>query len=137
MTSLSRLARLPPEFLTGLESDGYRAAPPAKRPEYTIWLWSFVGTFCGLSILQTVFGYSQYFVERNVPSIIASYGASAVLCFGVIEAPLVQPRALMGGHFISALTGVLSPSSSAFSPRRPASMSSVGWPVHHRHYLFS
>lgn len=33
-------------------------------------------------------------------------GASAVLCYGAIEAPLAQPRALMGGHFISALIGV-------------------------------
>lgn len=29
-----------------------------------------------------------------------------MLCFGAIEAPLAQPRALMGGHFISALIGV-------------------------------
>lgn len=58
-----------------------------------------------------------------MPSIIASYvspisqnivisfkravqGASAVLCYGAIEAPLAQPRALMGGHFISGLIGV-------------------------------
>ncbi|KAI9792801.1 MAG: hypothetical protein M1816_001533 [Peltula sp. TS41687] len=32
--------------------------------------------------------------------------ASAVLCYGAIEAPLAQPRALIGGHFVSALTGV-------------------------------
>jgi CBS-domain-containing membrane protein len=29
-----------------------------------------------------------------------------VLCYGAIEAPLAQPRALMGGHFISALVGI-------------------------------
>lgn len=29
-----------------------------------------------------------------------------MLCYGVIEAPLAQPRALIGGHFISALAGV-------------------------------
>ncbi|KAJ2971801.1 hypothetical protein NUW58_g4348 [Xylaria curta] len=34
-------------------------------------------------------------------------GASAVLCFGVIESPLAQPRAVIGGHFVSALTGVI------------------------------
>ncbi|KAJ7607947.1 HPP family-domain-containing protein [Roridomyces roridus] len=85
---------------------GYRAAPPPKRPDYIVWLWSFIGAFGGLSILQAVFGHAHYFIERNVPSIIASYGASAVLCYGAIEAPLAQPRALLGGHFISALIGV-------------------------------
>ena len=33
-------------------------------------------------------------------------GASAVLCYGNIDVPLAQPRALLGGHFLSALTGV-------------------------------
>lgn len=33
-------------------------------------------------------------------------GASAVLVFGAMEAPLAQPRALVFGHFFSALTGV-------------------------------
>lgn len=37
---------------------------------------------------------------------IASFGASAVLCYGAIEAPLAQPRALVFGHFISALLGL-------------------------------
>lgn len=30
-----------------------------------------------------------------------------MLCFAVIESPLAQPRAVVGGHFISALTGVI------------------------------
>ena len=34
-------------------------------------------------------------------------GASAVLCFGVIESPLAQPRAVLGGHFISAFVGIV------------------------------
>lgn len=29
-----------------------------------------------------------------------------MLCYGAIELPLAQPRALVGGHFISALIGV-------------------------------
>ncbi|KAF7332960.1 HPP family protein [Mycena venus] len=87
---------------------GLATAPrlPPKQPDYIVWLWSFIGAFCGLSLLQAVFGHSHYFLERGVPPIIASYGASAVLCYGAIDAPLAQPRALMGGHFISALIGV-------------------------------
>lgn len=29
-----------------------------------------------------------------------------MLCYGAIESPLAQPRALLGGHFIGALLGV-------------------------------
>jgi CBS-domain-containing membrane protein len=103
---------------------GYRApgSSPSKT-NYVIWLSSFVGAFCGLSIIQAIFDNAEYFIQRKVPSILASYvsfstwirrpvndsspqGASAVLCYGAIESPLAQPRALMGGHFISALIGV-------------------------------
>jgi CBS-domain-containing membrane protein len=116
----SRLARLPRWISHWF---GYRDASPPKQPEYLVWFWSFAGAFCGLSLIQAVFGHSQYFLGRNVPSIVASYvrfqlpnhrlssnsvrqGASAVLCYGAIEAPLAQPRALIGGHFVSALIGV-------------------------------
>lgn len=85
---------------------GYRATPPPKQPEYIVWLWSFIGAFCGISIIQAVFINAPYFTSRLVPPIIASYGASAVLIYGAIEAPLAQPRALFGGHFIGGLIGV-------------------------------
>ena len=76
-------------------------------------------------MLQAIFINSQYFLQRGVPPIIASYvsisrylissvallptdleGASAVLIYGAIESPLAQPRALLGGHFIASLIGV-------------------------------
>ncbi|ESK90085.1 hpp family protein [Moniliophthora roreri MCA 2997] len=85
---------------------GYRSTPTPRRADYVIWLWSFIGAFCGISIIQAVFGQARYFIDRGVPSIVASYGASAVLIYGAIEAPLAQPRALIGGHFIGALIGV-------------------------------
>lgn len=116
-----RLARLPPWLTRWL---GYRSSPPPTRSRYIIWLWSFIGAFCGISLIQAVFGHAQYFIRRGVPSIVASYvsmnsvftltiltlhiakGASAVLIYGTIDAPLAQPRALFGGHFIGALTGI-------------------------------
>jgi len=86
---------------------GYRAQPPPKPRQYTIIIWAFIGAFCGLSVLQAVFGHAEYFIERGVPAIVASYGASAVLAYAAVEAPLAQPRAIIGGHFLSALTGVI------------------------------
>jgi CBS-domain-containing membrane protein len=40
------------------------------------------------------------------PVIVASFGASAVLVYGVIESPLSQPRNLIGGQIICAIIGV-------------------------------
>lgn len=120
----SRLSRLPPWASRWL---GYREHPPKEQPPYIVYLWSFIGAFCGLSVLQAIFGQAQYFIDREVPPILASYvsdvcpstsmvidpfadtitkGASAVLCYGAIEAPLAQPRALVVGHFISAVSAV-------------------------------
>ncbi|KAI5927926.1 HPP-domain-containing protein [Camillea tinctor] len=79
--------------------------PPT--PVYVPYIWAFIGAFGGLAVLQAIFGQSAYFIERGVPPLVASYGASAVLCFGAIDSPLAQPRAVLGGHFISALTGII------------------------------
>ncbi|KAJ8072284.1 hypothetical protein AAF712_007740 [Marasmius tenuissimus] len=103
MSQASRLSKIPKPVSHWL---GYRSTPPPKLPDYQVWFWSFVAAFCGISVLQAVFGQAEYFIRRGVPSIVASYGASAVLVYGAIEAPLAQPRALVGGHFIGALIGV-------------------------------
>lgn len=104
---------------------GYRKQPKAAPGLAVTCLWSFMGAFCSLAVLQAVFGHTRYFISRHTPAVIASFvsrsrstnsepqadpqrrqGASAVLCFGSIEAPFAQPRSLIGGHFISALIGV-------------------------------
>ncbi|WP_223067582.1 HPP family protein [Paenibacillus caui] len=38
--------------------------------------------------------------------IMAPFGASCVLAFGVWDAPLSQPRNIIGGHVVSTLTGL-------------------------------
>ncbi len=40
------------------------------------------------------------------PLLLASFGGTAVFLFGLTRAPAAQPRALLGGHLIGALTGV-------------------------------
>ena len=37
---------------------------------------------------------------------VASFGASAVLCYGTIESPLAQPRHLVGGQVLSCILSV-------------------------------
>ncbi|KAJ8516691.1 hypothetical protein ONZ45_g6034 [Pleurotus djamor] len=100
----NRLSRLPRWVSHWL---GYRAAPSRKLPDWQVWMWTWIAAFCGISVIQAVFTHAHYFVVRGAPTIVASYGASAVLIYGAIEAPLAQPRALLGGHFLGALTGVI------------------------------
>lgn len=39
--------------------------------------------------------------------LIAPFGASCVLAFGLPESPLAQPRSIIGGHVIATLVGLL------------------------------
>lgn len=64
------LARLPQSVSHWL---GYRANPPKPPHKYLVHLWSFIGAFCGLCVVQAIFNYSQYFIGRGVPGLIASY----------------------------------------------------------------
>jgi CBS-domain-containing membrane protein len=43
---------------------------------------------------------------RVNPFLLASLGGSAVFLFGLTRAPAAQPRALLGGHLIGALSGI-------------------------------
>ncbi|EUC27457.1 hypothetical protein COCVIDRAFT_102438 [Bipolaris victoriae FI3] len=98
------LARLPPAVSHWF---GYRpqTLPPSRT--WLVCMWGFIGAFCGLSTILAIFGHTDYFKSRAVPPIIASFGASAILCYGAIDVPLAQPRSLVFGHFFSGLTGVI------------------------------
>ncbi|KAF1943565.1 HPP-domain-containing protein [Clathrospora elynae] len=98
------LARLPPVVSHWL---GYRGKPSPSSHTWVVCLWGFIGAFGGLSIILAIFGHTEYFRSRAVPPIIASFGASAILCYGAIDVPLAQPRSLIFGHFFSGLVGVI------------------------------
>lgn len=42
----------------------------------------------------------------NLPLLLPSFGASAVLLYAACHVPMAQPRNVIGGHILSALTGV-------------------------------
>ncbi len=65
---------------------------------------TFLGAFTGLGLLSFI--NSKYMVASDNLFVIGSFGASAVLIYGVINSPLAQPRNLIGGHVLSALIGV-------------------------------
>lgn len=98
---------------------GYRPQPAKRVPDVHVFIWSWIGAFSGVALLEGLFLYSPYFVDRGVLTIVASFvcdlrstllitqGASAVLTFGACEAPFSQPRSVFWGHTLSAITGVM------------------------------
>ncbi|MEE9521832.1 MAG: HPP family protein [candidate division NC10 bacterium] len=67
-------------------------------------LWSWVGGFCGIGAVSFI---NFNLIEKtDLLMVIGSFGASAVLIYGVIHSDLAQPRNLVGGHLVSALSGV-------------------------------
>jgi len=54
-----------------------------------------------------IFILSVFSIGMGSPLLMAPFGASCVLLFSVPESPLSQPKNVIGGHFISALVGVV------------------------------
>lgn len=63
--------------------------------------WSAAGSFAGIGIV------SFLAVQYQLPLLATSFGSSAVLLYAACEAPMAQPRNVLGGHLVSALAGVL------------------------------
>ncbi|UAY53677.1 HPP family protein [Ferruginibacter albus] len=72
--------------------------------DYREHFWSFVGAFFGIGLIA--FLHSQFLPTLENVFLIGSFGASSVLIYGAIQSPLAQPRNLIGGHLVSAITGV-------------------------------
>ncbi len=75
-----------------------------KRQKIIKAFWAWVGSSICMACIAFLDHY--YFEAQNIDLLMASFGASAVLVFGVSESPLAQPRNVLGGHFVSALAGV-------------------------------
>lgn len=82
---------------------GGKSVPP-RAPAHEI-LWSAVGAFIGIFAIYEV-GQLKYFHIEDTLFMVGSFGASAVLIYGVPKSPYAQPRNLVLGHSISAVVGV-------------------------------
>ena len=65
---------------------------------------SVIGAFIA-TLLASFFSQHLLSIE-DLPMILASTGASAILIFGIPQSPVSQPWPVVGGHAISALVGV-------------------------------
>ncbi|GEM06558.1 hppfamily protein [Rhodotorula toruloides] len=79
-------------------------------PAYENYLLGFLGSFpsiliaCAISSGLSRISNSAF---SSTPLTVGSFGATAVLLYAVPEAPLSQPRNLVGGHVISAIVGAV------------------------------
>lgn len=80
-----------------------KSQPPSRKPLSKI-VWSGLGAFFGI-YLVAVFGH--YFAIEKSFFLLGSFGASAVLIYGVPQADFSQPRNIIGGHVLSACVAVL------------------------------
>ncbi|WP_232847110.1 HPP family protein [Shewanella nanhaiensis] len=65
---------------------------------------SIIGAF--FATLCASFFSNSILEADNMPMILASTGASAMLIFGIPHSPVSQPWPLVGGHLISAFIGI-------------------------------
>jgi len=76
---------------------------------YENYVLAFFGAFVailGAGGISYAFKNVQGF-QGDTPLAIGSLGATAVLLYVVPESPLSQPRSVIGGHMVSALSGVV------------------------------
>ncbi|HEY9129336.1 MAG TPA: HPP family protein [Sulfurovum sp.] len=79
-------------------------APPSRTSLSHV-IWSAIGSFLGIYLI-TVLNQYIFMNASDTIFLVGSFGASAVLIYGVPNAELSQPRNLIGGHIISALIGI-------------------------------
>ncbi|RKP38279.1 HPP family-domain-containing protein, partial [Dimargaris cristalligena] len=80
---------------------------PTPPNNFLVCVWSFIASFIAIATLSMPTYLPSYFRAHDIPLIIGSFGASAVLIYGSVEAPLSQPRNLVLGHISSAIWGVV------------------------------
>ncbi len=88
------------KFFARMKPVGQR---PPGRPIREI-AWSWLGAFSGIFFIGWLG--EKLHLDQSALFLIGSFGASAVLVYGAPQAELAQPRNLIGGHLVSALTGV-------------------------------
>lgn len=118
---VSRLSRIPYPIAHFL---GYRSKstenralirPVEKLPrKIETLLWAWIGAMLGLGFVMITFSrWPKFAMSTNdpetvwtAPIIIGSFGASSVILYGTPGSPLGQPKAFLGGQFLSALVSV-------------------------------
>lgn len=84
-------------YFAKIRTDG--ACPP--RPTASHVLWSWAGGLAGIAATA----YLTHLTGAIL--LMAPFGATCVLAFGIPDSPLAQPRNIVGGHLLSSLIGLV------------------------------
>jgi len=79
---------------------------PSHQRTFLVYASCFIGASCGVAIIESVYQALPLLSGHQVPVVLASFGAAAILEYNAIESPLAQPRNLLLGHVLSAVIGV-------------------------------
>ena len=77
----------------------HTGAPPAPSLKFV--LLSSVGALIVIALTAWLT------VLSGIPWLMAPFGASCVLAFGLPDSPLAQPRAIIGGHLVATAVGLV------------------------------
>jgi CBS-domain-containing membrane protein len=70
------------------------------RPKWTHAFSSALGGLIGIASIGLIAEWTK------TPMLIAPFGATCILAFGVPDSPLAQPRNIIGGHLIAGIVGL-------------------------------
>ena len=96
-TSIRTVSSLLIRYLSKMK--GFKRTTPLVSPPPLDVILTWLGAFLGITAIAL-------FAHQYELPVVASFGASAVLIYGVPDAPLSQPRNVIFGHTLSAAAGV-------------------------------
>ncbi len=82
---------------------GGKRTPP-RAPLHEIF-WSSLGAFIGIFSIYYIGHYQALHLADSL-FLVGSFGATAILIYGIPNSPYSQPRNIIGGHILSAIVGV-------------------------------
>ncbi len=86
------------KFLTKMRGDGAPLPPPASLQTIVL---------AGLGGCIAIASLGLLTDRLSLALLLGSFGASSMTVFGFPELPFSQPRNIIGGHFLSALSGLV------------------------------
>ncbi|WP_027091891.1 HPP family protein [Cohnella thermotolerans] len=75
-----------------------------RSPLKVAWRTAAIAAAGGIAAIAVLAGLSDW---TSAKWIMAPFGASCVLAFGLWDSPLAQPRNIIGGHLLSTLVGLV------------------------------
>jgi CBS-domain-containing membrane protein len=96
-TSIQKVSSLLIRYISKMK--GFKRTTPLVSPPPLDVILTWLGAFLGITAIAL-------FAHQYELPVVASFGASAVLIYGVPDAPLSQPRNVIFGHTLSAAAGV-------------------------------